>query len=126
MAAYPAISTIRYPAGYRASHGCIQKRSNIRCILISHHGYICLIYHEIFALFVMRYLPYSSWRYLPYSSWRYLLLPSWRYLPSSQLSSVLWIRICIQELSGSGSLFRIRIRIHTCKYRRDSNEEKFL
>ena len=33
------------------------------------------------------------------------------------VQSVLWIRICIQELLGSGSIFGIRIRIHTCKYR---------
>ena len=26
-------------------------------------------------------------------------------------------RICIQELPGSGSVFGIRVRIHTCKYR---------
>ena len=31
-------------------------------------------------------------------------------------SAVLWIRIRIQELCGSGSVFPLLIRIYTCKY----------
>ena len=35
-------------------------------------------------------------------------------------SGALWIRIRIQELYGSRSVFGIRIRIHTCKYRKNT------